>query len=390
MVPAVAELTELGAEVADAASRTSAGSRSPPTRSPRSSTRRGEAAPKRAELTHGEVLAEVRAAIAAFTGRCCGPATRCWCCCRWPTSAPGCSRWPASTPGPRSATCRTPRTWPPTSACSGRARSWPAPTCCATCTRPPGTRPPPRAARRCSTRPSAVAVRFGARGGPRSRCGCSTRSPTRSCTRSCARPSAAAASRRSPPASRSTRAAGAVLPRHRHRRARAAPGGLHGLIVHPMCRSVQRRFPPASARGRGWTRRHIRGEDGAVESGPSREGSRAADRAPQQAGRQGRGRLPGHAALDTAAKTAERHHDDHKSGAATATSHWDGHNAAAFDRRARRMTKALATTATASAKARADRCDHRLVAGHQPQGGRQAGRGVHEPGDPDCSTPPAG
>jgi len=56
------------------------------------------------------------------------------------------------------------------------------------------------------------------------------------------------------------------------------------------------------------------------------------------------------AALDTAAKTTERHHDDHKSGAATATGHWDGRNAAAFDRRARRTTKALATTATASAK----------------------------------------
>jgi cell wall-associated NlpC family hydrolase len=58
-----------------------------------------------------------------------------------------------------------------------------------------------------------------------------------------------------------------------------------------------------------------------------------------------------HAALDTAAKTVERHHHDHKSGAATATSHWDGHNAAGFDRRARRMTKALGTTASASAKA---------------------------------------
>ncbi|MPZ85432.1 MAG: CHAP domain-containing protein [Actinophytocola sp.] len=58
-----------------------------------------------------------------------------------------------------------------------------------------------------------------------------------------------------------------------------------------------------------------------------------------------------HAALDTAAKTVERHHDDHRSGAAAATSHWDGRNAAGFDRRARRMTKALRTTSTASTKA---------------------------------------
>lgn len=58
-----------------------------------------------------------------------------------------------------------------------------------------------------------------------------------------------------------------------------------------------------------------------------------------------------HAALDTAARTVARHHDDHKAGAVTATSHWEGHNAAGFDRRARRMTKALGTTATASTKA---------------------------------------
>lgn len=58
-----------------------------------------------------------------------------------------------------------------------------------------------------------------------------------------------------------------------------------------------------------------------------------------------------HAALDTTAKTVDRHHHDHKSGAATATSHWDGRNAASFDRRARRMTKALGTTATAATKA---------------------------------------
>jgi peptidoglycan DL-endopeptidase CwlO len=58
-----------------------------------------------------------------------------------------------------------------------------------------------------------------------------------------------------------------------------------------------------------------------------------------------------HAALDTAAKTVERHHDDHRSGAATATSHWEGRNAAGFDRRARQMTKALGTTASAATKA---------------------------------------
>ncbi|MGH3760672.1 CHAP domain-containing protein [Actinophytocola sp.] len=58
-----------------------------------------------------------------------------------------------------------------------------------------------------------------------------------------------------------------------------------------------------------------------------------------------------HAALDTAAKTIERHHHDHKSGAATATSHWEGDNAAGFDRRARRMSKVLGSTASASAKA---------------------------------------
>jgi peptidoglycan DL-endopeptidase CwlO len=58
-----------------------------------------------------------------------------------------------------------------------------------------------------------------------------------------------------------------------------------------------------------------------------------------------------HTALDTAAKTVERHQHDHKAGAATATSHWEGKNAAAFDRRAHRMTKALGTTSSAAAKA---------------------------------------
>jgi peptidoglycan DL-endopeptidase CwlO len=58
-----------------------------------------------------------------------------------------------------------------------------------------------------------------------------------------------------------------------------------------------------------------------------------------------------HAALDAAAKTVERHHTDHKTAAATATQFWEGHNAAGFDRRAHRMTKALGTTASSAAKA---------------------------------------
>lgn len=58
-----------------------------------------------------------------------------------------------------------------------------------------------------------------------------------------------------------------------------------------------------------------------------------------------------HAALDATAKAVAQHQADHKSTAATATSHWDGKNAAGFDRRARRMTRALDTTATTSAKA---------------------------------------
>ena len=57
-----------------------------------------------------------------------------------------------------------------------------------------------------------------------------------------------------------------------------------------------------------------------------------------------------HAALNTTAQAVERHHDEHRSGAATATGHWEGRNAAGFDRRARRMTKALRATSTAAAK----------------------------------------
>jgi len=56
------------------------------------------------------------------------------------------------------------------------------------------------------------------------------------------------------------------------------------------------------------------------------------------------------AALEATAKAVERHHADHKSTAATATSHWDGKAAAGFDRKARTMTKALDETAAASAK----------------------------------------
>ncbi|HEY7596014.1 MAG TPA: CHAP domain-containing protein [Actinophytocola sp.] len=58
-----------------------------------------------------------------------------------------------------------------------------------------------------------------------------------------------------------------------------------------------------------------------------------------------------HAALDTTAKTMDRHQHDHKSAAATATSHWEGKNAAAFDRRARKVTKVLGTTSSVAGKA---------------------------------------
>ena len=55
-----------------------------------------------------------------------------------------------------------------------------------------------------------------------------------------------------------------------------------------------------------------------------------------------------HEALSTAARTVERHHGDHRSGAAGASSHWEGRAADGFDRRARRLTKALRSTATAA------------------------------------------
>lgn len=56
------------------------------------------------------------------------------------------------------------------------------------------------------------------------------------------------------------------------------------------------------------------------------------------------------AALEATARAVERHHADHKSRAATATSHWEGKAAAGFDRRSRTMTEALDVTAAASAK----------------------------------------
>ena len=56
------------------------------------------------------------------------------------------------------------------------------------------------------------------------------------------------------------------------------------------------------------------------------------------------------AALEATARAVERHHADHRSTAATATSHWEGKAAAGFDRRSRTMTKALDVTAAASAK----------------------------------------
>jgi uncharacterized protein YukE len=53
-------------------------------------------------------------------------------------------------------------------------------------------------------------------------------------------------------------------------------------------------------------------------------------------------------ALDATAKTVTEHRDDHKT---SATSHWDGQNATAFDRRAGKLTAALDTTASSAARA---------------------------------------
>jgi cell wall-associated NlpC family hydrolase len=57
------------------------------------------------------------------------------------------------------------------------------------------------------------------------------------------------------------------------------------------------------------------------------------------------------ATLETAAKAIGEHRDRHRVDAATATSHWTGHSAAAFDHRATRLTAALDTTGTAASKA---------------------------------------
>ncbi|GAB1514271.1 CHAP domain-containing protein [Actinophytocola sp. KF-1] len=56
------------------------------------------------------------------------------------------------------------------------------------------------------------------------------------------------------------------------------------------------------------------------------------------------------AALEATARAVERHHADHRTTAATATGHWEGKAAAAFDRKARTMTKALDVTAASAAK----------------------------------------
>jgi peptidoglycan DL-endopeptidase CwlO len=56
------------------------------------------------------------------------------------------------------------------------------------------------------------------------------------------------------------------------------------------------------------------------------------------------------ATLEEAAKAIVGHRDQHRTDAATATSHWNGDAATSFDRRAQRMTAALDTTATAATK----------------------------------------
>jgi peptidoglycan DL-endopeptidase CwlO len=55
-------------------------------------------------------------------------------------------------------------------------------------------------------------------------------------------------------------------------------------------------------------------------------------------------------ALETAARTVTEHRDEHQRNAATATSHWNGQNASAFDRRATRMTRSLDVTATSTTR----------------------------------------
>jgi cell wall-associated NlpC family hydrolase len=56
------------------------------------------------------------------------------------------------------------------------------------------------------------------------------------------------------------------------------------------------------------------------------------------------------AALEATAKAVTEHRDGHRTSAATATSHWDGTGATAFDRRAKRMTTSLDVTATAAGR----------------------------------------
>lgn len=57
-----------------------------------------------------------------------------------------------------------------------------------------------------------------------------------------------------------------------------------------------------------------------------------------------------HQALDATARTITEHRDEHHRNAATATSHWNGRNAASFDRRSARMTRSLDTTASSAGR----------------------------------------
>jgi hypothetical protein len=56
------------------------------------------------------------------------------------------------------------------------------------------------------------------------------------------------------------------------------------------------------------------------------------------------------AALETTAKAVSEHRDEHRTGAATATSHWNGASATAFDRKAKRLTASLDVTATTASR----------------------------------------
>ncbi|MFL6141212.1 MAG: CHAP domain-containing protein [Labedaea sp.] len=53
-------------------------------------------------------------------------------------------------------------------------------------------------------------------------------------------------------------------------------------------------------------------------------------------------------ALQETARSIAEHRDRHNTSAATATSHWDGSNAAGFDRKAARLTRSLDVTATSA------------------------------------------